>query len=166
MLGGRSLVWGRQSYRLSDIDFKAASRDGYGDDWPISYADLAPYYDIVEKYVGISGAAEGNEMLPDGQFLPPMKMSCGEVLLRERVKAKIRPHRHHRPRGDPHAESQRAAGLPLLRSVRARLPHVFLLQQPVHHRCGRAELRQLHADHERRRQPRQHGSRGRTRPAA
>jgi choline dehydrogenase-like flavoprotein len=87
VLGGRSLVWGRQSYRMSDNDFKAASHDGYGDDWPISYADLAPYYDIVEKYVGITGAAEGNEMLPDGQFLPPMKMSCGEVLLRERVKA-------------------------------------------------------------------------------
>src|SRR5256886_10647261 len=49
VLGGRSLVWGRQSYRLSDNDFKAASRDGYGDDWPISYADLAPYYDIVER---------------------------------------------------------------------------------------------------------------------
>lgn len=89
ILGGRSLVWGRQSYRMSDNDFKATSRDGYGDDWPISYADVAPYYDIVEKYVGISGAAEGNEMLPDGQFLPPMKMSCGEVLLRERVKAKF-----------------------------------------------------------------------------
>ena len=89
VLGGRSLVWGRQSYRMSDNDFKAASRDGYGDDWPISYADLAPFYDIVEKYVGITGAAEGNEMLPDGQFLPPMKMSCGEVLLRERVKAKF-----------------------------------------------------------------------------
>src|SRR5215470_17832860 len=89
ILGGRSLVWGRQSYRMSDNDFKAASRDGYGDDWPISYADLAPYYDIVEKYVGITGAAEGNEMLPDGQFLPPMKMSCGEILLRDRVKAKL-----------------------------------------------------------------------------
>jgi choline dehydrogenase-like flavoprotein len=89
VLGGRSLVWGRQSYRMSDNDLKAASRDGYGDDWPISYADLSPYYDIVEKYVGITGAAEGNEMLPDGQFLPPMKMSCGEVLLRDRVKAKL-----------------------------------------------------------------------------
>jgi choline dehydrogenase-like flavoprotein len=89
ILGGRSLVWGRQSYRLSDADFKAASRDGYGDDWPISYADLAPYYDIVERYVGITGATEGNEMLPDGRFLPPMKMSCGEIQLRERVKAKF-----------------------------------------------------------------------------
>jgi len=89
VLGGRSLVWGRQSYRLSDSDFKAASQDGYGDDWPFRYADLAPYYDIVEKYVGISGAAEGHEMLPDGQFLPPMKMSCGEVQLRQRVKAQF-----------------------------------------------------------------------------
>lgn len=89
ILGGRSLVWGRQSYRFSDNDFKAASRDGYGDDWPISYADLSPYYDIVEKYVGITGAAERNEMLPDGQFLPPMKMSCGEIQLRESVQAKF-----------------------------------------------------------------------------
>src|SRR6266516_1330913 len=86
VLGGRSLVWGRHSYRLSDVDFKAASRDGYDVDWPISYADLAPFYDIVERYVGISGAAEKNEMLPDGQFLPPMKMSCGEVRLRESIK--------------------------------------------------------------------------------
>ena len=89
VLGGRSLVWGRQSYRLSDVDFKAASRDGYDVDWPISYADLAPYYDIVERYVGISGAAESNEMLPDGQFLPPMKMSCGEIRLREVAKKKF-----------------------------------------------------------------------------
>jgi choline dehydrogenase-like flavoprotein len=89
VLGGRSLVWGRHSYRLSDIDFKAASRDGYDVDWPISYADLAPYYDIVERYVGISGAAEKNEMLPDGQFLPPMKMSCGEIRLRESMQKKF-----------------------------------------------------------------------------
>src|SRR5246127_2888124 len=89
VLGGRSLVWGRQSYRLSDVDFKAASRDGYDIDWPFSYADLAPSYDIVENYVGISGAVENNEMLPDGHFLPPMKMSCGEVRLRETVKQKF-----------------------------------------------------------------------------
>ena len=89
VLGGRSLVWGRHSYRLSDVDFKAASRDGYDVDWPISYADLAPYYDIVERYVGISGASEKNEMLPDGQFLPPMKMSCGEVRLRDSMQKKF-----------------------------------------------------------------------------
>jgi choline dehydrogenase-like flavoprotein len=89
ILGGRSLVWGRQSYRLSDVDFKAASRDGYDVDWPISYSDISPFYDIVERYVGISGAAERDEMLPDGQFLPPMKMSCGEIRLRESIKAKF-----------------------------------------------------------------------------
>jgi choline dehydrogenase-like flavoprotein len=89
ILGGRSLVWGRQSYRLSDVDFKGASRDGYDVDWPISYADLAPYYDIVEEYVGITGASEGNQMLPDGHFLPPMKMSCGEIRLRESTQKKF-----------------------------------------------------------------------------
>jgi choline dehydrogenase-like flavoprotein len=82
IVGGRTLCWGRQSYRLSDLDFKAASHDGYGHDWPISYADLAPFYDIVEDYVGISGSAEGNDALPDGRFLPAMKMTCGEVHFR------------------------------------------------------------------------------------
>ena len=82
IVGGRTLCWGRQSYRLSNLDLKAASHDGYGQDWPISYEDLDPFYNIVEEYVGISGAAEGNDALPDGHFLPPMKMTCGEVHFR------------------------------------------------------------------------------------
>jgi len=86
ILGGRSLVWGRQSYRLSDLDFKAASHDGFGEDWPLSYEEMAPWYDRVEQFVGISGAAENVPQLPDGRFLPPMAMSCGEVLLRQAVK--------------------------------------------------------------------------------
>jgi choline dehydrogenase-like flavoprotein len=86
IVGGRTLVWGRQSYRLSDLDFKAASFDGYGHDWPISYSDLAPYYDLVEDYVGISGEAAGNPALPDGHFLPPMAMTCGEIKLRDSVR--------------------------------------------------------------------------------
>ncbi len=89
ILGGRTLVWGRQSYRLSDYDFKAASYDGYGEDWPISYSDLAPYYDIVENYVGISGQAEGHPALPDSRFLPPMAMTCGEVRLRDQVRERF-----------------------------------------------------------------------------
>jgi choline dehydrogenase-like flavoprotein len=89
IVGGRTLVWGRQSYRMSDLDFKAASHDGYGENWPISYKDVEPYYDIVEQYIGISGAAEGNPTLPDGRFLPPMKMTCGELQLRERVRTKF-----------------------------------------------------------------------------
>ncbi len=86
--GGRTNVWGRQSYRLSDLDFKAASYDGYGDDWPLSYKDLAPYYDIVEEYVGITGLPEGVYELPDGKFQPPMGLTCAEKLFRNRVKQK------------------------------------------------------------------------------
>jgi len=89
VLGGRSLSWGRQSYRHGDIDFKAASKDGYGDDWPISYSDLVPYYEEVEKYVGISGRSEGLDHLPDSVFLPPMEMTCGEEALRTAVKDKF-----------------------------------------------------------------------------
>ncbi|MBL8174072.1 MAG: GMC family oxidoreductase [Bryobacterales bacterium] len=89
ILGGRSNSWGRQSYRMGDIDFKAASRDGYDVDWPISYSDLVPYYEEVEKYVGISGMAEGLEHLPDSLFLPPMDMTCGELALRHAVKDKF-----------------------------------------------------------------------------
>ena len=89
VLGGRSLSWGRQSYRTGDIDFKAASRDGYGNDWPISYEDLVPYYETVEKFIGLSGQAEGLPQLPDSVFLPPMEMSCGERILRQKVKQKM-----------------------------------------------------------------------------
>jgi len=89
VLGGRSLSWGRQSYRTGDIDFKAASRDGYGSDWPISYQDLVPYYETVEKFMGLSGQAEGLPQLPDSVFLPPMDMSCGEKILTQKVKAKM-----------------------------------------------------------------------------
>ncbi len=89
MVGGRTNVWGRQCYRLSDLDFKAASHDGFGQDWPINYQDLAPYYDLVEQYVGITGMREGNEYLPDGQYLPPMGMTCTEWRMRDLVKRKF-----------------------------------------------------------------------------
>ena len=89
IVGGRTNVWGRQSYRLSDLDFKAASFDGYGDDWPIGYQDVAPYYDLVEEYVGITGIAEGVPELPDGRFQPPMGLTCAETRLRTRVKQKL-----------------------------------------------------------------------------
>ena len=89
VLGGRSLSWGRQSYRMGDIDFKAASRDGYGDNWPISYQDLVPYYEKVEKFIGFSGQEEGLDQLPDSVFLPPMEMTRGEKLWSERVRKKM-----------------------------------------------------------------------------
>lgn len=87
--GGRTNVWSRGCLRYSEQDFKAASFDGYGVDWPLSYKDLAPYYDLVESYVGVSGQKEGNPMIPDGVFQPPMNLTCEEVLLRERAKDKL-----------------------------------------------------------------------------
>ncbi len=89
VLGGRSLTWGRQSYRMSDLDFKAATHDGYGDDWPISCADLVPWYEKVERFIGVSGQAEGLPQLPDSVFLPPMDLTCGERLLRDAVAKKM-----------------------------------------------------------------------------
>jgi choline dehydrogenase-like flavoprotein len=77
-LGGRSLVWGRQSYRMSDLDFNSHKVDGHGIDWPIRYADIAPWYDHVERFAGISGQSEGLAQLPDGVFLPPMALNCVE----------------------------------------------------------------------------------------
>jgi choline dehydrogenase-like flavoprotein len=88
-VGGRSLTWGRQSYRHGDIDFKCADRDGYGINWPIQYKDLVPYYEKVERFVGISGLEEGLEQLPDSLFQPAMGFTCGEARFRQRLKAKM-----------------------------------------------------------------------------
>lgn len=80
-VGGRSITWGRQCYRWGPLDFEANARDGAAIDWPIRYEDLAPFYDKVEEFAGISGREEGLPQLPDGRFLPPMAMHCPEVAL-------------------------------------------------------------------------------------
>lgn len=84
-VGGRSLQWGRQSYRLSDLDFTANKKEGIAVDWPIRYKDLAPWYDKVETYIGVSGRSEGLPQLPDGKFMPPMEMNCIEEHLRDKI---------------------------------------------------------------------------------
>ncbi|HEV2227476.1 MAG TPA: GMC family oxidoreductase [Steroidobacteraceae bacterium] len=84
-VGGRSLMWGRQVYRWSDLDFEANAREGIGVDWPIRYADIAPWYSHVEKFIGVSGQAEGLAQLPDGEFLPPMQLNCAEQHVREAI---------------------------------------------------------------------------------
>ena len=88
-VGGRSLMWGRQSYRWSDFDFQANARDGNGTDWPIRYKDIAPWYDIVERHAGIAGSMEGLPQLPDGQFQPAMALNCVEDLVAGRLKAQF-----------------------------------------------------------------------------
>ena len=85
-VGGRSLLWGRQSYRFSDFDFEANAREGIAIDWPIRYADIAPWYDHVERHAGISGSREGMAQLPDGQFQPAMPLNCGEELIAQRAR--------------------------------------------------------------------------------
>ena len=88
-VGGKTFCWARESYRYSDYEFKAASRDGYGEDWPVSYKDLEPYYEKVESFIGVSGSREGLEQMPDGKFLPPMHLSCGGQLAREVIGKKF-----------------------------------------------------------------------------
>src|SRR5258705_8880065 len=85
-VGGRSIVWGRQSYRWSDLDFEANARDGIAVDWPIRYKDIAPWYDHVEEFAGISGSIEGLPQLPDGKFQPPMDLNCVEKDVAARIK--------------------------------------------------------------------------------
>lgn len=82
-VGGRSIMWGRQSYRLSPMDFEANAKDGIGVDWPVRYEDIAPWYSHVEKFAGISGEALGLPQLPDSEFLPPMNLNCVEKELRK-----------------------------------------------------------------------------------
>lgn len=85
-VGGRSLIWGRQCYRRSELDFDANAVDGYGVDWPIRYEDIAPWYSYVESFIGVAGSKEGLRHLPDGNFLPPMPMNCVEKEVSKNVK--------------------------------------------------------------------------------
>ncbi len=84
-VGGRSLQWGRHSYRWSDIDFKANLNDGHGVDWPVRYKDIAPWYDKVESYIGVTGEKLGLPQLPDGQFEPALELNCVENHMREKI---------------------------------------------------------------------------------
>lgn len=92
-VGGRSLTWGRQTYRWSDLDFEANARENIAVDWPIRYKDIAPWYDYVEEFAGITGSKEGIPHLPDGQFLPPMEMTCVEKHAKGEIESAF-PERH------------------------------------------------------------------------
>jgi choline dehydrogenase-like flavoprotein len=93
-VGGRSLMWGRQSYRWSDFDFNGNAKEGIATDWPIRYADVASWYDYVERHAGIAGSAEGLPQLPDGQFQPAMPLNCGEEIISGRLKKLFDGRRH------------------------------------------------------------------------
>jgi choline dehydrogenase-like flavoprotein len=82
-------MWGRQSYRWSEMDFESNLKDGHGVDWPIRYKDVEPWYDYVEDFIGVSGQAEGLPQLPDGKFLPPMEMNCAELVVKQAIADKF-----------------------------------------------------------------------------
>lgn len=88
-VGGRSITWGKQSYRWSDLDFEANKKDGHGVDWPVRYKDIAPWYDKVEQYIGVSGQNLGLPHLPDGKFLAPMELNCVERDLQKSMSEKF-----------------------------------------------------------------------------
>ena len=121
-VGGRSLTWGRQSYRWSDLDFEANAKDGIAIDWPIRYPDLAPWYDHVERFAGIAGSIEGLPQLPDGQFQPAMPLNCGEAAdcrapcqtVRRAAAA------HSRPRRQPDATAAAPRPMPVSQRLLAR----------------------------------------------
>lgn len=115
-VGGRSLLWGRHTQRWSDFDFTGPARDGFAVDWPIRYKDLAPWYSHVEKFVGISGNADGLDILPDGEFIPPYELSCVEKHFGKVLKSKY---------GNRHVIIARTANL----------SHA----QKIHHSVGRSQ---------------------------
>jgi choline dehydrogenase-like flavoprotein len=88
VLGGRSLLWARMCFRWSDLDFEANAKDGHGVDWPIRYKDIAPWYDYVEKFIGISGKKDGIPHLPDSLFQAPMPLNCVEADIKSKIESK------------------------------------------------------------------------------
>jgi choline dehydrogenase-like flavoprotein len=93
-VGGRSLTWGRQSYRFNKWDFEANAREGIAVDWPIRYEDMAPWYSYAEKFAGIQGSKEGLDVLPDGDFMPAMELNCAEKEVKKRMEAHYKGKRH------------------------------------------------------------------------
>src|SRR6056300_158573 len=87
-VGGRSLTWGRHTYRLSEFDFEANLKDGIAVDWPIRYKDIAPWYDYVEQYIGVQGRLEGLPQFPDGNYLKPMELNCAEDIFKGAINSK------------------------------------------------------------------------------
>src|SRR5689334_6216759 len=89
IVGGRSLLWARACYRWSDLDFEANAKEGIAIDWPIRYKDIAPWYDYVESFIGVSGSRDGIPHLPDGTFLPPFEMNCVEKVFKEKIEQRF-----------------------------------------------------------------------------
>ena len=148
MLGGRTNHWGRISLRFGPDDFQHKSIDGLGDDWPFTYDEIKPYYDNLDRLVGIFGSVEGIHNEPDGVFLPPPKPRCYELLIKQaadQLKITV----YSVAAVDPDAAAQRPRAVPLLRPVRPRLCDAFELLVDLRLPSSRAGHRQAE-DHHRR----------------
>ena len=134
-VGGKTIMWGRQSYRFSDYDFKAGTHDGFGQDWPVRYSDIEPYYEKVEKFIGNLGRGEKPSSVTRQHFPP----SHGADLRRPTVAPGLWGARHafyHRESGRPDTPPQRQSSVPLLRILPSRLPLGILFQQPGLYAAG------------------------------
>ena len=147
-LGGRSLIWGRACWRWSDLDFEANAKDGHGVDWPIRYADLAPWYAYIERFIGVAGEKRGLPHLPDGEFLPPWEMNCAEKFVQRGIE-RAYPDRYMTldARRQPDAIDQRARTLSGPRPVCSRMQLRRLLQHPERDAPRGPSDRQTHAPH-------------------
>ncbi len=125
--GGRTNHWGRIALRFAPVDFKARSTDGMGDDWPITYEDLAPYYDKVESYIGVFGSKENIPSAPDGIFLPAPRPRCTETLSQERLRSPEYSLRSRAP-GHHYEAGEWTRAVPLLRAMRSRMHQRVQLQ--------------------------------------
>ncbi len=125
--GGRTNHWGRIALRFGPADFRAHSTDGFGDDWPITYEELAPYYDKVESYIGVFGSKENVPNAPDGVFMPPPKPRCTETLVKKGMR-QAEYHVYSIAAGHSDKAIERSRCVSLLRTVRPRLQNRFQLQ--------------------------------------
>ena len=148
MLGGRTNHWGRISLRMGPDDFRRRSLDGLGDDWPITYDDIKPYYDKLDRLVGIFGSMEDLPNEPDGVFQPPPKPRCYELLIKQAAD-KLNITCIRQSPVDPHAAAERPAGVPLLRAVRPRLRDALELLVAVGAAAAGARDRQAAHHHQR-----------------
>ena len=126
-MGGRTNHWGRIALRLAPVDFKVRSHDGFGDDWPISYEDVAPYYDKVESYIGVFGSKENIPSAPDGIFMPPPKPRCTETIVKKACD-RLSIHVHPFKAGDSDQAVEWSCCLSLLCTVRPGMQDGFKFQ--------------------------------------
>ena len=141
-VGGRSLMWARQSYRFGPMDFEANAKEGVGIPWPVTYDEIAPWYDKAEIFAGISGSVEGLPQLPDGKFLPPHRSQLRRDRFQEAARRQARPQAHHRPLRQSHraAHAQResaARHLPVAQHVHSRLSVTAPTSAASRRRCPR-----------------------------